>query len=87
MRILDHRRSAAFGLIGLPDWAGLALACEARLASGDAPLTDGTAQGFGRYYASALRFMPREGETAVLFLGRVRQDDRWRIFWYKLIEP
>jgi len=87
MRIVDHPRSAAFGLIGLPDWAGEAAACEARVARGDDAAADGPEQGFGRYYASAFQFIPKAGETAVLYLAWAREGNRWLIFSYKLIVP
>jgi len=88
LHIVDHPRHAAFSLLALPDAAGAAASCEARLANGDTmPEDDAPGQAYGRYYASALQFVPRAGETAVLYLGWVRDGGRWRIFAYRIITP
>ncbi len=75
-------------MLGVPDWMGPTLACDARLARGDTAATDeGAERGYGRYYLSAFRFLNAGQPGAVLALGWIRQADAWRIFSFKIIEP
>ncbi|HEY6506785.1 MAG TPA: hypothetical protein VIY56_02155, partial [Vicinamibacterales bacterium] len=88
MRIVDQPRIKAFHVLGVPDWMGPTLACDARLARGDTAATDeGTERGYGRYYVSAFRFLNAGQPGAVLALGWIRQNDDWRIASFKVIEP
>ena len=88
LRIVDQPRNKAFQVVGMPNWMGPSLTCEARLARGDTAATEeGADRDYGRYYVSALRFV-NEGEPgAVLALGWRRDADAWRIFSFKVIEP
>jgi hypothetical protein len=88
LRLVDQPRIKAFHVLGVPDWMGPTLACEARLARGDTAATDeGVERGYGRYYLSAFRFLNAGQPGAVLALGWVRQSEGWRIFSFKVIEP
>ncbi len=88
LRIVDQPRIKAFHMLGVPDWMGPTLACDARLARGDTAATDeGAERGYGRYYLSAFRFLNAGQPGAVLALGWIRQADAWRIFSFKIIEP
>jgi hypothetical protein len=88
LRVVDQPRIDAFHLLGVPDWMGPTLTCEARLARGDTAATDeGADRDYGSYYISALRFVNRGEPGAVLVLGWRRETDAWRIFSFKVIEP
>jgi len=87
MRVVDHSRSTVFGLLGVPDWMGPTLACEARLIRGDTAATEnGVAQNYGKYFVVALRFVNTSGEGAVLALGWIRDEQGWRIHSFKIVE-
>ena len=88
MRIVDHPRNKAFQVVGVPDWMGPTLTCEARLARGDTAATEeGADRDYGSYYISALRFVNQGEPGAVLALGWRREADAWRIFSFKVIDP
>ncbi len=88
LRIVDQPRNKAFQVVGVPDWMGPSLTCEARLAGGDTAATEeGADRDYGRYYVSALRFVNQGEPGAVLALGWRRDADAWRIFSFKVIEP
>ena len=87
LRVVDHSRSTVFGLLGVPDWMGPTLACEARLIRGDTAATEnGVAQNYGKYFVVALRFVNTSGEGAVLALGWIRDEQGWRIHSFKIVE-
>ena len=88
LRIVDQPRNKAFQVVGVPDWMGPTLTCEARLARGDTAATEeGADRDYGSYYVSALRFVNQGEPGAVLALGWRRDADAWRIFSFKVIEP
>ncbi len=87
LRVVEHSRSTVFGVLGVPDWMGPTLSCDARLIRGDTASTeDGVAQEYGKYFVVALRFVNTTGEGAVLALGWVRDAQGWRIHSFKLME-
>jgi len=85
LRIVEHPRSAAYGLLGVPDWMGPTMSCDARVIRG-ASAEDGPDQGYGKYFVEALRFVNTTGEGAVLALGWVQDGQGWRIYWLKIVE-
>jgi hypothetical protein len=88
LRIVDQPRNKAFQVVGVPDWMGPTLTCEARLARGDAAATEeGADRDYGRYYVSALRLVNQGEPGAVFALGWRREADAWRIFSFKVIDP
>jgi hypothetical protein len=88
LRVVDHPRIKAFQVVGVPDWMGPTLTCEARLARGDTAATEeGADRDYGSYYISALRFANQGEPGAVLALGWRREAGAWRIFSFKVIEP
>jgi hypothetical protein len=88
LRVVEQPRISAFHVLGVPDWMGPTLTCEARLSRGDMAATDeGADRDYGSYYISALRFLNKGEPGAVLILGWRREADAWRIFSFKVIEP
>jgi len=87
-RVVEHSRSRIFGLIGVPDWMGPTLSCSVRLIRGDTGYTEeGADQGYGRYFVLAIRFLNATGKGAVRALAWARDDQGWRIYSFKIIEP
>ena len=87
VRVIEHPRGEAFGMMALPDWAGEQADCKLRVAREGAAATEGENKSFGRYFASALRVDTSSGQPAILCLGWVKQDSKWRIFSYKVENP
>jgi hypothetical protein len=87
LRPVDHPNQA-FGLVGIPDWMGPTISCEARLARGDTSTKeDGANQRYGTYFISAVRFVSAARQGAVLALAWARDEGGWRIRSFKIIEP
>jgi hypothetical protein len=87
LHLVDHARQATFSLFALPGWVGVASECEARLTHGDVLPQEGADQSYGRYYATAVQFIVRSGQSAVFYLGWEKKEGTWRIFAFKIIEP
>ena len=87
LRVVDHPRSAAFGLLGVPDSMGPAMSCDAPANRGRAAAAqDGPDQGYGKYFVEALRFVNTTGEGAVLALGWIQDGQGWRIYSLTIVE-
>lgn len=87
VRLVEHPRSAAYSLFGIPGWAGQQADCGRMVARGGGPAVKGEDESFGRYFASAFQFITHAGEPAVLYLGWEKERAGWRIFAFKLVEP
>lgn len=87
VRIVEHDRSAAFALFGLPGWAGEAADCRSMVAREGRSAEQGTDDSFGRYFASSLKVETYSGEPAVLYLAWEKEQGSWRIFAFKVVEP
>ena len=87
VRVVEHDRSGAFTLIGVPNWVGETAGCEARIARDDARVDDGEDKGYGDVYITVIKVDTQAGEPAVLYLGWIKQAGEWSIFSYKVVEP
>jgi hypothetical protein len=87
VRLVEHPRSAAYSLLGLPGWAGQQAECRRMVERGGGPAVEAADKSYGRYFASAFHFTTYAGEPAVLYLGWEKEQDDWRIFAFRVVEP
>jgi hypothetical protein len=85
VRVMDHRYSRAFTIVGLPDAWASAVGCDGRArgerVKGDAPPE------YGKVFATALRLRTQAGEPPVLRLLWLKDGDAWRITAYDVEVP
>lgn len=84
-RVMDHRRSRAFTLTGIPNALADAASCQARARG--VKFTGEVRPEYGRGFVTAVRFRASGNEAAVLRLLWMKQDGTWRITAYDVDLP